>query len=283
MSNCRVRETDEKLDAILYYLMEKRGLDFSGYHSAMLERCIHLRLKATSSEDFDDYLSCLRKDDAELDHLLGVLTVNVTRFFRDTLTFELIADRILPVIIREKSRSNDSSLRIWSAGCANGAEPYSMAILLRELLEKEVHAMNLHIFATDIDSDALDAARKALYSMESLEHVKCHILRKYFVPECERFRLIPEVRSMVTFSVFDLLDKKHSVPPESVFGNFDLVFCLNCLIYFNIDYQEIIFDKLYHSLAKNSYLIMGTAEAPPMKYRYHFNRVFDFSRIYQKK
>ncbi len=283
MVNKAAKEMDDKIKPILEYLMEKRGFDFSGYHPAMLERRIGQRLAATSCKDFSHYLSFLQRNADELDHLLDVITINVSRFFRDTLTFELIADRILPEIIREKILSRDQSLRVWSAGCARGEEPYSLAILIHELLRKEEVAMNLHLFATDIDCGALADAGKGLYPISGVENIKHRLLTKYFTAEGSSFRLIPEIKKLVTFSPYDMLDKKHGVPPESVFGNFDLVLCRNLLIYFNIEYQETIFEKLYHSLAKNGILILGEAEAPTMMYRRHFSRVFDFSPIYRKR
>jgi len=277
------QETDGGLKPILDYLLEKRGFDFSGYHPAMLERRIGQRLAATSSKDFGDYLCCLQRNAPELDRLLDVLTINVSRFFRDTLTFELIADRILPAMVRDKIQARDHSLRVWSAGCARGEEPYSLAIIFHELLRKEEVAMNLHLFATDIDGGALVDAGGALYPLSSVENIKHRLLTKYFTPEGISFRLMPEIKERVTFSLYDMLDKKHGVPPESVFGNFDLVVCRNLLIYFNTEYQETIFEKLYHSLANHGYLILGEAEAPTMTYRRHFSRVLDFSPIYRKR
>jgi chemotaxis methyl-accepting protein methylase len=271
-----------ELKPILDYLMEMRGFDFSGYRPAMLERRIGQRLTATACKDFSEYLSYLLKNPAELDNLLDVITINVSRFFRDTLTFELIADRILPAIVLEKARLKNPSLRIWSAGCARGEEPYSMAILIQELLKKEKIAMDIHLFATDIDCGVLADAGKALYPLSSVENIKHRLLTKYFTSEGACFRLIPDIKKQVSFSLYDMLNKKHSVPPESVFGNFDLVLCRNLLIYFNIDYQETIFAKLYHSLANHGMLILGEAEAPTMTYRRHFHRVIDFSPIYRK-
>lgn len=276
------QEQNQEMEPILDYLMEKRGFDFSGYRPAMLARRIDKRLTTTGCKDFSEYLSCLQENPAELDNLLDVITINVSRFFRDTLTFELIADRILPAIILEKAKLKDHSLRIWSAGCARGEEPYSLAILIHELLEKEDVAMNLHLFATDIDTGALADAEKALYPPGSVENIKHRLLMKYFAAEGTCFRLIPDIQKRVSFSLYDMLDKKHRVPPESVFGNFDLVLCRNLLIYFNIEYQEIIFAKLYHSLANNGILILGEAEAPTMTYRRHFSRVVDFSPIFRK-
>jgi len=277
-----MQETDKGLKAILDYLLEKRGFDFSGYYPAMLERRISQRLAATTCKDFHAYLSCLQRDAAELDSLIDVITINVSRFFRDTLTFELIADRILPAIVREKTKVRDLSLRVWSAGCARGEEPYSLAILIHELLRKEGVAMNLHLFATDIDGKTLKDAGKALYPISSVENIKHRLLTKYFTAEGTSFRLMPEIKKLVTFSLYDMLDKKHRVPPESVFGNFDLVLCRNLLIYFNIEYQETVFEKLYQSLTHGGYLILGEAEAPTGTWRHRFSRVFDVAAIYRK-
>jgi chemotaxis methyl-accepting protein methylase len=281
--NASMRKTDGGLAPILDYLLEKRGFDFSGYRPAMVARRIGQRLTSTACKDFSEYCSFLQKNPDELDRLLDVITINVSRFFRDTLTFELIADRILPAIVHEKSRLRDRSLRVWSAGCARGEEPYSLAILIHELLEKEGGAMNLHLFATDIDCGTLADAGKALYPLSSIENMKHRLLTKYFTAEGASFRLIPEIKKRVAFSPYDMLDKKHSVPPESVFGNFDLVLCRNLLIYFNIECQEIIFEKLYHSLANHGYLILGEAETPTIQYQRHFDRFLDFSPIYRKR
>lgn len=278
-----MKETDKTLAPILAHLEEQRGFDFSGCHADMLARRIGGRLAATACKDFHEYLACLHRDAAELDRLIDAVTINVSRFFRDTLTFELLADRILTDIVRKKAQTLDRSLRVWSAGCARGEEAYSVAILLQEVLAKEEIALTLHLFATDIDQKALQEARKALYPLSSVEHMKHRLLTRYFTPEGTSFRLVPEIRERVAFSLFDMLDKKRGVPPESVFGAFDLVLCRNLLIYFNPDYQETIFEKLYHALAKNGILILGEAEAPTTKYQRHFSRVFDFSPIYRKR
>ncbi len=276
-------KTHAAFDPILDYLVEKRGFDFSGCHRDMLARRIGKRLMVTACKDFGEYLACLRRDADELDRLIDAITINVSRFFRDSLTFELIADRIMPDMVRKKAGTGDPSLRIWSAGCARGEEPYSVAILLHELLEKEGRKMVLHLFGTDIDAGVLKDAREALYALSGVEHMKHRFLLKYFTPEGASFRLIPEIREKVHFSLYDMLDKKHGVPPESVFGGFDLVLCRNLLIYFNPEYQVRIFEKLCHALADNGYLILGEAETPPPALRHFFNRVFDFSPIYRKR
>lgn len=276
-------ETDTALAPILAFLAEKRGFDFTGCHRDMLARRIGKRLAATACNDYEKYLACLQRDADELDLLIDVVTINVSRFVRDSLTFELMANRILPALVREKAGMRHPALRVWSAGCARGEEPYSVAILLHELLEKEERGMDPHIFATDIDSGVLRDAREAIYPLSSVEDMKHRLLMTYFSPEGASFRLIPEIRAKVHFSLYDMLDKKHGVPEESVFGGFDLVLCRNLLIYFSMDYQMRIFEKLHRALGDNGYLVLGEAETPPPALRHLFNRVFEFSPIYRKR
>jgi len=270
-----------ELTPILDYLMEHRGLDFSGVHPDMLVRRMGHRLEALNCNDFKDYFSFIQKNTKEIDRLLNAITINVSRFFRDPLTFELLAERILPTILRQKVLARDDSLRIWSAGCAMGEEAYSLAILIQELLLKEGRTMKLHLFGTDIDTRILGKAAKGVYPFASVENVKYGLLKKYFIPAGNAFMLVPEIQKQVTFSFYDMMDKGRLVPPDSIFGNFDLICCRNLLIYFNTGYQETIFAKLHRALAQNGYLILGEAESPPHSQE-NFNRVVEFRPIYQK-
>jgi len=271
------------LKRILNYLKEKRSFDFSGYRTSMVERRVKHRFPSIKCKSYHAYFHYLQENPDELDNLLDVLTINVSRFFRDTLAFEYIVDRVLPAIIHPKKGTTDRSLRIWSAGCAMGEEPYSIAILIHEFLEKESLDFQVNIFATDIDGKILKKAQKATYPFESIKNVKYRLLKKYFTAKGKSFQLIPKIRDLVSFSAYDLLDKKSYAPPESIFGSFDMVLCRNVLIYFNMEYQDLIFDKLYRSLAKNGYLVLGEAEIPPIKDQRRFKKVNECCHIYQKR
>lgn len=272
---------NKELEKILGYLNEKRSFDFSGNRPAMIGRRIKKRLTATQSANFHDYLNYLKIHPRELDSLIDVLTINVSRFFRNTLTFEYIAGRVLPAIIWQKTETLDHSLRVWSAGCSTGEEPYSVAILINELIKKEELNLNLNIFATDIDEGALKKAQAGVYPFESIKSIKYRLLKKYFTIDDESYTLNSEIKELVSFSFYDMLDKKTYVPPESVFGNFDLVLCRNVLIYFQTEYQDIIFDKLHRSLSKNGYLVLGEAEAPIIKYQRYFVKENECCHIYR--
>jgi len=273
---------DHDLQLILKYLHEERGYDFSGYRYPTVDRRVKQRLAAAKSGSFSEYLRFLKKNRDELDHLLSTLTIKVSRFFRDTLTFEYIANEILPALISEKIQKDDRSLRVWSAGCATGEEAYSMAILIHGIREKEAPLLNLHLFATDIDRTALSKAQEAVYPLKSLEDTKLGLVEKYFTRKGDLFTLIPEIRQSVSFSHYDLLDTRSYVPSESVYGNFDIVLCRNVMIYFCVNQQNILFDKLYRSITENGFLILGKAESPPIKYQKCFRKINSYGHVYQK-
>jgi len=263
-------------------LQTKKGFDFSGYHQTMLERCINRRLLVTKTSDFAQYYRYLLDNQVEVDNLIDVLTINVSKFFRNPLVFEFISAKLLPPIIAEKLRNKDLFLRVWSAGCACGEEPYSLAIIFKEFLEKESIKFDLKIFATDINIKSLQQAQRGEYNFESIKEVKHGLLKKYFIPKNDQYRIIPEIKEMVNFSVYDLLEEKSYAPPSSIFGSFDIVFCRNVLIYFNLECQEKILKKLYRSVVPNGYIILGEAETVPKQYEKYLERLSIFYKIYRK-
>ncbi len=276
-------ETTEGPTPVLKYLNERRGFNFSGYRMSMVERRIGQRFASTGCTGYHDYLIHLRNDPHELDNLLGVLTINVSRFFRDTLTSEYICDRILPSIVSDKKKTRDPSLRIWSCGCAKGEEPYSVAILIHDLFEKEDFKAHVSIFATDIDAQALKMAQQANYPFESIKNLKYRLLKKYFKHTQETYQLLPVIRNMVSFSAYDILNRKSYAPPESIFGGFDMVLCRNVLIYFDPEYQNQIFHKLYRSLVQYGYLVLDQAEIPSADYRKRFIGLNECCHVYRKR
>jgi chemotaxis protein methyltransferase CheR len=277
---------------ILYCLRAQRGLDFSGYRLTMIERRVAQRALRLGCGDLSSYLGYLSEHPDELDNLADFLTINVSRFFRNPLTFEYLASKILPPLIHEKKQQGDLTLRVWSAGCSFGEEAYSIAILIHEILKREDLRLDVRIFATDIDQGALKKAGAAVYTCKSVRDVKFGLLKRYFVPaetehkgagtEKESFQLVPEIRNVVSLSAYDILTPHTFAPPESVFGSFDMVLCRNLLIYFNLECQDAIMEKLFRTLRPAGYLILGEAEAPSPAYRKSFNRVDGCCHVYQK-
>jgi len=247
----------------------------------MLERRITKRLFPSASENLEDYYDYLKTHPAELDSLIIVLTIGVSWFFRDSLTFEFLS-KILDEMISKKVEKGDKWIRVWSAGCSTGEEPYSVAMIINDILLKEQTEFRQHIFATDIDRSALVAAKKGSYTSDAVKNVKQGQFSAYFSSNGKECVLDPAIKKKVSFSFYDLLDKKMISPPDSVFGDFDLILCRNVLIYNDINYQKIIFNKLYRSLRKDGCLVLGEAETPVGEFKDHFVRENTYSKIYRK-
>jgi chemotaxis protein methyltransferase CheR len=272
----------DEFQAVLDLVRTSRGFDAAGYCPAVLETRIQSRMAASGIAGYGDYLRLLATAPAELDLLLESLTIKVSSFFRDPLAFEYLNVFVLPSLLAGKAATGDGSLRVWSAACANGEEPYSVAILLHELARHDVTAAEAILFATDIDPKALSQAHAALYPAASLANVRHGLLESAFTPEGESFRVRPAIARRVRFSVHDMLDRRSVAPAESVFGTFDLVLCRNLLIYFQPDYQEFICEKLYRSLAGGGYLLLGSTEILPEPWSGRFRRVTDCCPLYRK-
>ena len=249
------------INDILEYLHQRRGFDSSGYRPPMLKRRIGNRLAKLNMDSHQEYFDYLKSHEDELTALQEVLTINISRFFRNTYIFEYISKHLLPEIISKKLSSNDKIIRIWSAGCSTGEEPFSMAILLNELIKNEYQNMRTMIIATDIDEKVIQHARKGIYSSDRVGNIRHRLIKKYFIQNEDEFALSPEILKIVMFSKYDMLDKNVNSPPESIYGDFDVVLCRNLLIYFKLDSQKQIFEKLYNSLNENGVLILGESES----------------------
>lgn len=228
------------------------------------------------------YLERLRASLDECDRLIETITINVSSFFRDPMVYEALAREILPEIIGRKQMRRSKEIRVWSAGCAAGEEPYSVAILLDQALKGQKSDWSCLIFATDLDRSALERAKAATYDREQLKDTKLGVLDTYFTPHGEGHELRPFVRKMVQFSWGDLVSSEHAIPAGSIFGSFDLVLCRNVLIYFSGDVQDAIFGKLHKSLAPGGYLVLGDSETLNSKLNALLHTISQKNRIYQR-
>jgi len=267
-----------QLDSFLMVILEKTGIDLKGYCKATLLRRISQRLKRLNM-DADQYLTVCHDVQNECQELINSIVINFSSFFRNPSVFEAIAQSILPRLLTK----NTDEIRVWSAGCAAGEEAYSTAILIREELKRhKTNGLQSTIFATDIDRNILKQAKRAFYPRKSLLDTKLGIVDTYFSPKESGFQLCSKIRSMVHFSVDDLLSQKTVAPSESVYGSFDIVLCRNILIYFSDKHQKQVIQKLYQSLAKGGYLILGDSETLFPDFKSQF-RTFDAkNKIYQK-
>jgi chemotaxis methyl-accepting protein methylase len=198
------------------------------------------------------------------------------------MVFSAIETFVLPAIFRDKVVSGDHSIRIWSAGCSTGEEPYSVAILLKEAHFSGEMPKFFNLFGTDIDNKAMDQAQKGEYPGERLDKVRMGLFGKYFEPLGDRYRVKKGIRDTVCFSYHDLLSQKEHVPGISVFGAFDMILCRNVLIYLDKKYQEIVLERLDRALRPGGFLVLGEAESMGFSRRTRYRQVCDFCSIFQK-
>lgn len=268
-------DKNKTFQLLLDKIKEVRGLDFRHYHQDLLKRRVAIRLRANNIGTYWEYLMLLMSTPEEYDKLFEVLCINVSEFFRDPEVWKSIIS-IFENLIRQKKESGDNSIRIWSAGCANGEEPYSIAIILKQLLQSEATNFCVEIFATDVDKKSLKAAEKAEYAREFLKNVNKNLLRRHFYFDGRTYRLNDEIRNMVNFQNQDLTS-------QDLIKDTDVVFCRNVFIYFDRDLQEQLLMKFYNALKPNGYLIMGKAETLISEAKEIFQEIDFASRIYKKK
>jgi len=260
------------------YLKRKvisKGLNCTGYKEDFLRRRLEGRMRLRGVSSYLDYARYMDKNPSEFEQLLDALTINVSEFFRDSTVWSALQTKILPLILMKNRASSDKKLRVWSAACADGEEPYTIAIILREALSLG-EKLNVEIMATDIDEDSLKRAREGTYSFERLRSVKQSVLRRYFTsPDNRKFRISDEIKQMVTFKQHDL-----SAPPPS--HSFDIISCRNVMIYFSRDMQQRLLRSFYEALSPGGYLILGKVESPIGDASFLFKSADLIERIYQR-
>lgn len=274
--------SNHELSLLLETIRLQSGIDFSHYRRSMLTRRISARMATLGHKDIRQYHRSLIDNRTECDLLVDAIAINVSSFFRDKIVYGLLEKEILPELIERKQSSKTLAIRAWSAGCASGEEPYSLAILLQERLKRRIDPWELFLFGTDIDQKSLQRAATALYPRERLEQTPLGIVDRYFAAEGDEFRLNDTTRAMIHFSHNDLTSAQTAAPGASIFGDFDLVFCRNLLIYFDLDLQALVLKKLIQTLAPGGYLILGEAETPHALPDNGLKVIDRRHRIYQK-
>ena len=239
--------------AIIALLRDRTGHDFAAYKLGTMQRRVERRMAMAPAglQNLGEYLALLERDPAELTSLSQDLLINVTSFFRDPKVFETLEQDIIPGLIRAQKRGG--SLRIWIAGCSTGEETYSIAMLCREQLVAAQTEIKLQIFASDIDAPAVAKARTGLYPKTIESEVSASRLARFFVQEDGGYRIAPELRAFVVFTVQDVL----SDPP---FSRLDLISCRNLLIYLLPHAQAQVLAVFHFALRDGGVLLLGSAE-----------------------
>jgi Methylase of chemotaxis methyl-accepting proteins len=268
--------------AIADFLIKNQGVDISKYDIHFLRRTIQKRLEATNCDSIEMYFSLLTKSKTEVKQLIQNMAVSYSEFFRDSLTFSVLERIILPHLLSYKRGDKNNEIRMWSAACAAGQEVYSVAMLLAEngSLSKN-NKTSFRLFATDYSTDQIELAKTGLYTKSEVANVTLKRLSLWFNRQGNHFEIKPELKAYVNFSFFDLLNPDYSSPPESIFGDFDIVFCANILFYYSPDVREYIIEKVNNSLNEQGFLITSDTEREVfIQLGYH--EVFQQSGIFHK-
>jgi chemotaxis methyl-accepting protein methylase len=260
---------------LLDKIKEDRGLDFTHYHQELLKRRVAIRMRATNIESYSDYLRMLIRNPEEYDKLFEVLCINVSEFFRDPPVWAQVR-MLLAELIRRKTRDNDKTIRIWSAGCANGEEPHTIAIKLISLMQADILNFCVEIIATDVDKKSIKIAEKGEYAKDSLKNVSKKYLDRYFEQVDDIYRTKDDINKLITYQYLDLTS-------EEMIKDADMVFCRNVFIYFDRSLQEQLLMKFHKALRPGGYLIMGQSETLVREAKTIFEEINGTARIYQKK
>jgi len=267
------RRDDGSFRMLTDKVFRERGFGCASYKERCLRRRIAVRMRARGVHTYEDYARVLDHDALEYERLLDALTINVTRLFRNREVFVAMAARVIP----ELWRWTTPRLRLWSAGCSSGEEPYSLAVLLHQyaVMRGETSGLGrVDILGTDVHGPSLEAAAEGAYPELAFEEVPADVRETYFSGGSPPYRVSRQLRRLVRFEPHDLL---RDPPPGTGFA---LIACRNVLIYFDRASQERLFESFHAALAPGGFLVLGMVETLFGEARRLFEAVDARARIF---
>jgi chemotaxis protein methyltransferase CheR len=248
--------TEEDFRKLAEFLYRRTGMVFTETKRYYVERRIETRMTATSSRTFADYFAFLRSEARnEVEHLINAFTVNETYFYREDHQLECLTKDLLRERVQGKGAG--SAIRIWSAPCSTGEEPYSIAMWLLENWS-QVDTFDIEIIGSDIDTQVLEAARTGVFGKRALMRLPPELIAKYFRPtEDEQWLIIEDLRQSVQFSRVNIVETRETRPQ----GQFDVIFCRNVLIYFDDESRRVAAENLYDNLLPGGFICLGHTES----------------------
>ncbi len=253
--------TDKDFVQLRDFIYDQSGIYIAENRKYLLENRLANRLKTLELKTFGEYCYYLRFDAGkreELKRLFEVITTNETSFFRNPPQLKVFENIILKKLIEELRSKRQKKIRIWSAGCSSGEEPYTLSIILHELLRKEIASWDIRINANDLSENVLKSAQKGIYSDYALRTTPKAIVSSYFTKnEIGRYEIKPEVKRLVSFGPINLNDRMQLKRVERS----HIVFCRNVIIYFDEDMKKRVVSSFYDNLLPGGYLFIGHSES----------------------
>ena len=242
---------DLTLEALLEFVKETRGFDFTGYKRTTIQRRVSRRMAAVGVERYEDYFDYLELHAEEFAELFNTLLINTTGFFRDPQTWEYLATEVAPQLLAV--RRAEAPIRVWCAGCASGEEPYTVSMVLARVMGEATFRERVKIYATDVDEEALDLARQAAYAPRQIEDVPHDALERFFERTDQRYVFRKDLRRCVIFGRNDLVQ-------DAPISRIDLLVCRNTLMYFTAETQAQVLRRFHFALDDDGYLLLGRSE-----------------------
>lgn len=259
MNDSLLKNDFEKLSRFIY---NQSGIKMPPSKKIMMEARLRKRLRDLNINSYTEYCDFLfSKEGAknEITHLIDVITTNKTDFFREPKQFSFLSEIALPTLLEEYQAGVKQPLKVWSAGCSTGEEPYTISIVINKFANK-IPKYKFGIYATDISTIVLQKAAMGIYDEERIKPVAPELIKKYFLRSKDRqkklVRVIPELRNSVTFQRLNFMDNNFGIDEE-----FDVIFCRNVIIYFDKPTQDKLIKKLITFLRPGGYLFMGHSES----------------------
>ena len=264
----RLSDTDFKRFRDMIY--NESGINFTDINRPVLESRLRERLKKGNHESLSDYYNLIVKDNSELKQLLDAVTTNLTSFFRNLIQFDALENGVIDEF---KKTKRDKTIRVWSAGCSTGEEPYSIAMVLKEKLDD---TWKIEIVASDISFNVLMKANEGFYQKAKVAGIPPNYLKKYMIELNDGYQIKDELKKLIRFDY-------HNLKNDSGIKNFDIVFCRNVIIYFDAKGQEEVINKFYNAMTDYSYLFIGHSESLfGMNTKFIFTKVGE-ACLYMKK
>lgn len=257
MTDSDFQMSQEEFELIRDFIHEKSGIYFAPNKMYLIENRLSKRMEVLEMKSVRDYFYHVKYDSTltEFSHLMDLITTNETSFFRNEPQLMSFSEEVLPLLIKDKMQGGSKRLKIWSAGCSTGEEPYTLAIMILEHLHS-LMGWTIEIIANDISERVLKLARKGEYSGITLRNISPTLLTKYFTQNGDTYLIKPEIKALVKFSHINLNDPRKI----SFLSGADVVFCRNVMIYFSDDVKRQLVRGFYNSLNPGGYFYVGHSE-----------------------
>jgi chemotaxis protein methyltransferase CheR len=250
--------SDKEFKQLSNFIQSNYGIKMPPAKKIVLQGRLHKRLKELQISDFKTYVDFVfsKNGENEIVHMMDVVSTNKTDFYREPIHFEFLEKELLPTLFQMHGRG---SIKLWSAGCSSGEEPYTLAIVLQEFKEKNP-GFDFQILATDISTQVLQQGANAVYKEEKINIVPNNLKKKYFLRSKDhanpQVRIVKSLRDKVSFQRLNFMDQTYHINDA-----FDIIFCRNALIYFERDNQETVINKLAGKLKPDGFFFLGHSES----------------------